>query len=120
MACVDYSPKFICVHKDHVPEWTLMKLKPKNPLQVREMMYDSDEEIEVGTRGEWIVNNLHLGDNIVVLTPIDEPFWLMLVDKGAHIVLKSFEDGDKNEWIARDVVVKGYWYEKLQNSSRSY
>jgi hypothetical protein len=66
------------------------------------MMYDSDEEIEVGIEGEWIA------DNVVVPTPTNEPFWLMLVDKGAHIVLESFEDGHKNEWNVRNVMVKGY------------
>ncbi len=44
----------------------------------------------------------------------NEPFWLMLVDKGVHIVSKSFEDVDMNEWTTRDFVVKGYWYERLQ------
>jgi hypothetical protein len=66
-------------------------------------MYDSDEQIEVGTWGEWITNNLHPSNNVVVPTLIDEPFWLMLVNKGVHTVLESFEDGDKNEWTTRDV-----------------
>jgi hypothetical protein len=30
--------------------------------------------------------------------PTEEPFWLMLVDKGAQILQKSFEDADQNEW----------------------
>ncbi len=41
----------------------------------------------------------------------------MLVDKGVHIVSKSFEDVDMNEWTTRDFVVKGYWYERLQLGS---
>jgi hypothetical protein len=83
------------------------------------MMYGNDEKIEVGIGGEWIANNLHVGDNVMVPTLTDEPFWLMLVDKGARTILESFEDGDKNEWIV-DVVVRGYCYEKLQFNSRSY
>jgi len=47
-------------------------------------------------------------------------FSLMLVDKGAHIICESFEDVDMNEWIAWDVVVKGYWYKRLQAASHSY
>ncbi len=39
-------------------------------------MYNSDEEIEVGTNG----------DDIAILTDIDEPFWLMLVDKVPYVV----------------------------------
>jgi hypothetical protein len=37
----------------------------------------------------------------------------MLVDKGAHIICKSFEYANMNEWIAGEVVVKGYYYERL-------
>jgi hypothetical protein len=29
-------------------------------------MYNSDEEIEVGTSSKWITNNLSPGDNVVV------------------------------------------------------
>jgi len=32
------------------------------------MMCNSDEEIEAGTCGEWIVDNLYLGDNIAILS----------------------------------------------------
>jgi hypothetical protein len=60
------------------------------------------------------------GHNVEVPTPIDEPFWLMLVDKGVHTELESFEDGDKNEWTIGNVVVRSYWYEKFQFGSRSY
>jgi hypothetical protein len=34
------------------------------------MMYNSNEEIEVGTSSKWITNNLPLGDNVVVPTNI--------------------------------------------------
>jgi hypothetical protein len=34
-------------------------------------MYDPNEEIEVGTRGEWIVDNLYPSDNVAILTTID-------------------------------------------------
>lgn len=49
-------------------------------------MYNSDEEIKVGTNGEWIADNLYPGDNIAIPTEIDDPFWLMLVDKGPYVV----------------------------------
>jgi hypothetical protein len=32
-------------------------------------MYNSDEEIEIGTGNKWIANNLSSGDSVVV--PID-------------------------------------------------
>jgi hypothetical protein len=36
------------------------------------------------------------------------------VDKGVHTISKFFEDVDINEWTKGDVVVRGYWYERLQ------
>jgi hypothetical protein len=45
-----------------------MCLKAKNSCEVREIMYDPNEEIEASTKGEWIVDNLHLGDDVA--TPI--------------------------------------------------
>jgi hypothetical protein len=54
-------------------------------------MYNLDEEIEASFEGEWIVENLCLGDNVAISTTTDEPFWLMLDDKGAHVVVTSFK-----------------------------
>jgi hypothetical protein len=42
-----------------------------------------------------------------VPTAANEPFWLMLVDKGAHAMVTSFKD-DGNEWIEGDIVVQGF------------
>ncbi len=68
------------------------------------MMYDSDKEIEACTEGEWIVDNLFPSDNVVIPTT-NEPFWLVLVEKGPdHVVAKSFKD-DANEWTKGDMVI---------------
>ncbi len=83
---IDGNPENDYVNKEHVFEWTLTQLRPKSSLKVREMMYDSNEEIEVSIGGEWIVENLCLNDNVLVPTSIDEPFWILLVSKGPHIV----------------------------------
>jgi hypothetical protein len=40
------------VNKEHVFKWTLTQLRPKNSGEVRGMMYNSNEEIEVNTRCE--------------------------------------------------------------------
>jgi hypothetical protein len=69
------------------------------------MMYDLDEEIEPSFGSEWITNNLCMGDNVVVPNTIDEPFQLMLVDKGALVMSLSFKDVDGNEWMEGDMVV---------------
>ncbi len=73
------------------------------------MMYDSNEEIKASTASEWIVDNLCPSDNVIVPT-IDGQFWLMLVEKGLHVVAKSFKDVDANEWTKGDIVIRGYWY----------
>jgi len=86
-----------CVNKDHVPKWILIYLRPKNILEVRDIMYDPNEDIEAGIGGEWIVDNLHPGDNVAIPTTIDEPFWLMLMEKGVHVVDESFTNYDGNE-----------------------
>jgi hypothetical protein len=71
------------------------------------MMHDSDEEIKAGIHDEWIVENLCLGDNVAVPNSTNEPLWLLLVDKGPHLVVISFMDEDGNAWIEGDVVVCG-------------
>ena len=48
---------------------------------MRDLIYNLGEEIEANSGGEWIVENLCLGDNVAVPTTTDEPFWLMLNDK---------------------------------------
>jgi hypothetical protein len=81
------------------------------------MMYNSDEEIEVGTGGEWIVENLVPCDNVVVLSDTTNPFWILLMDKGPHFVELDFQDGWGNRWQQGDHVIRGYWYDVLQSGS---
>jgi len=50
----------------------------------------------------------------------NEPFTLMLVDKGLHVVVTSLMDGVGNEWMEGNVVVCEFWYEKLNARSHSY
>ncbi len=73
-------------------------------------MYNSNEDIVAGSKGEWIVQNLCLGDNIIVPIVTYEPFWLMFVDKGAHVVVTSFKNVDSEKWTKGDIVVRGFWY----------
>jgi hypothetical protein len=83
-------------------------------------MYDSKENIENGSGGEWIAENLCPCDNVVVPTATNEPFWLMLLDKSAHVVVTSFKDVDGNEWIKGDIIVRGFWYQQLRPRNHSY
>jgi hypothetical protein len=51
---------------------------------------------------------------------LDNPFWLMLVDKPCIVVVESITTGWGNSFHARDVVIRGFWYERLKPGSRSY
>jgi hypothetical protein len=42
---------------------------------------------------------------MAIPTTTDEPFWLMLVDKGAHVVVTSFKNVDGNKWTKGDIIV---------------
>jgi len=46
-----------------VPNWTLARLKPNDWLQVKDAMLQQieDEDIEFGTRGKWIIDDLQVG-----------------------------------------------------------
>jgi hypothetical protein len=81
-----------------VKAWSLKRLKPLNTTNVKNMMYDSKEEIEARLVGEWIADVVQIGDNVVLTNNgTNETFWIMLVDKGVHTVQTSFTDGSSNE-----------------------
>jgi hypothetical protein len=48
-----------------VQEWKLYRLSPRLPTQAQ-TLYDSNNEIEAGKGGEWIVDALCIGDNVAV------------------------------------------------------
>jgi hypothetical protein len=81
-SCMGRDPETQCVNKDHVPEWILTHLRLKNTLEVRDIMYDPNEKIEVGIRGEWIADNLHPCDNVAIPTTTNEPFLVDADGKG--------------------------------------
>jgi hypothetical protein len=103
-----------------VQDFTLYRLKPKAAGQARRL-YDGDEEVEAGSGGELIADALSVGDNVAVRAPLeDEPYWLMLVVKPAHIVQEPFIDPEGNSYGPGDVVFGGFWYEWLREGSRTY
>lgn len=94
MHCVDRNAELLCEALHHVPEWSLKRLKPLNTTDVRSMMYDFKEEFEARSGGEWIVEVVQVGDNVVICANnfTYESFWLMIVHKGVHIVFTPFKD----------------------------
>jgi len=85
-------------------------------------LYDSDEDVEAGLGGEWIAEDVSIGNNIVVKTNSvdDETFWIMLVDKGIHEVDCEFTDPSDSSYVLGDQVLRGYWYKRLKPGSRTY
>jgi hypothetical protein len=74
-------------------------------------MHNFDEEVDVRTWGEWIINNLLPCDNVaIVLDDCEEQLWFMLIDETPHSVDVSFKDKWGNTWTEGDVVTRGYWY----------
>lgn len=86
------------------------------------MMFNLDEKIKSGIGGELITNAVCVGDNVAIIakSETNEQFWLLLVDRTIHIVHESFEDEWDNFHVEGDVVLRGYWYERLHVGSRSY
>jgi hypothetical protein len=45
LACISRTPTYECEQTEHVPPWRLYRLQPQNSRDVRDMMYDSNEEV---------------------------------------------------------------------------
>lgn len=108
VAYVDENLELEYDNKEHVPGWTQTRLKPKTIFKMKQMMYDLHEEFKARIGGEWIANNLALGDKIVVPSDTIDPFKVMIVDNGPHFIEFNFEDGWGNKWQQGDVVIQGY------------
>lgn len=63
---MDRNPKLLCELKSHVSPWPLKRLKSHNTLDVREMMNDFNAKVEARSSGEWIVEVVNVGDNVVI------------------------------------------------------
>ncbi len=67
MSYVDRNSKLECELATNVPSWTLFRLMP-NQLQVMDVIkqQNEDEKFEFEMGGEWIVDDVQVGENIVV------------------------------------------------------
>jgi hypothetical protein len=121
VACCQRSSALVCDRAAHVDDFKLVRLQPSNLREVRDAMYDSDEEIEAGTGGQAMAEDVQARENVACISDnLDNPFWLMLVDKPCIVVVESITTGWGNSFHARDVVIRGFWYERLKPGSRSY
>jgi hypothetical protein len=72
----------------------LTRLKPIHRLEARQILENVDAEVEHGSGGEEMANDVVMGDNIVVLCQIStyEFFWIMPIDIPIHMVKEHFID----------------------------
>ncbi len=69
----------------HVPPWELVRLKPTNRVELHEAW---------GNGGEQMVEDVHIGDNVAIKchSSTYEKHWILLCDKGLHMVGQAFKD----------------------------
>jgi hypothetical protein len=121
VACCQRSSSLLRDCTAHVDDFKLVRLQPSNPREIWDSMYDSDKEIEVGTGKEDMAEDVQAGENMACISDdLDDPFWLMLVDKPCIVVVESFTDGWGNSFHSGDVIIRGFWYERLKPGSQSY
>jgi hypothetical protein len=89
-----------CDKESHVTPWEIFRLNVDDRLATHQVQLEMEEEIEYGTKGEAIVDNVFIGDNLVV--PCEngngKAFWLLLYDKLKHVVKDTFIDAYKNTY----------------------
>jgi hypothetical protein len=80
-----------------------------------EAMMGIEEETEYGIGGKAIVENVVVGDNVVM--PCEsgngEHFWLLLCDKPIRIVVETFNDPYKNTYYEEVCIICGCYYDLL-------
>lgn len=120
-ACSQRGGGQVCDRAAHVDDYKLVRLQPSNAREVRNAMHDTDEDIEAGRGGEAMAEDVQAAENVACISDdIEDPFWLMLVDKPCTVVVDAFTDGWGNSFHAGDFVIRGFWYERLRPGSRSY
>jgi hypothetical protein len=103
LACTSRTPAFECEQRDHVPPWRLYRLQPQNTREVKDMMYDSDEDVRAQGGLDNLCEDVHVGENVAIPTDLrNEPFWILLCDKAVHVVQESFIDAWDNSFVIGD------------------
>jgi hypothetical protein len=91
-------------------------------VETRQASNNYEELEEFGSVGDEMVEDVLVGDNIIVLCHsfVDGSFWIMLVDKPLYLVTQHFIDAWGQEWFEGEYVICGLWYERLHQGSKSY
>jgi hypothetical protein len=69
-----------------------------------------------------MAKDVNIGDNVAIKcqTNTNEDYWILLCDKGLHMVEECFTDRWGQEWFPGDWVIQGVWYERLRLGNMSY
>jgi hypothetical protein len=123
LSCDGQGSGYPCEQAAHVLPWSLHKLKPVGTSRIRYNLRNLKTEVEFGSGGEEMLEVLFAGDNIAVLcesVDTNEDFWLITVDMPAHTVVNTFIDGWNQTFYEGESVVRGKYYERVKEGSRSY
>ena len=76
-------------------EWKIERLWPHSCNNVQLRMNLRTNDLKIGSGGERMANDVHIGSNIAILCEdsIDKEFWLLLVDKEFYSLDTSVVDG---------------------------
>ncbi len=69
-------------------------------MQIRDAMLQqiANKDIEFGIGGEWIVDDVQVGENIIPLNDPNDPFWILLVTKCVYVIEESLINGWNNKY----------------------
>ena len=121
-----------CISKDHVEEWSftcLHLVKPHLAARTRgegrAHIVQDNQQCYVSAHPEvlleFVDDQILPGHNVAFPIDLDkEPLWLLLVTKSPHEVEVEFVDHYGNTWKLGDLLIHGYYYERLQAGSRLY
>jgi hypothetical protein len=131
VGCMEKFSRLLCTNKDHVDEWSLTRLRVVKPTlgartkeegraRTVEENRNSNIAADPEVPSEVIDDQLLPGYNVAVPTDLeDEAFWLLLVNKSPHVIKVDSVDHYGNTWKAGNLLLRGYFYERLQPSSCS-
>jgi hypothetical protein len=85
-------------------------------------MENLDEQVEFGSGGEEMVEDVCVGDNTVVMchSSLNESVWVMLIDKPLTMVKEHLIDAWGQEWFQGNYIICGLWYKRLHLGNKSY
>jgi hypothetical protein len=85
-------------------------------------MENLDEQVDFCSGGKEMVEDVCVGDNIVVMCHNfpNESLWVMFVDTPLTMVKEHLVDAWGQEWFQGNYIICGLWYKRLHLGNKSY